>query len=668
LKRSLLVICFLLWTGIILVTYYVVQRPLLFNAFAGLADTLWTLLVVTLLLFNSYGIGIRVLKVLGLKSIEEVDRLLLSCGMGLGALGLLGLGFSAAQIVRVQILTGIQLGLTAYFILINDSDELKSDLKALAANLNISFSQHSLFAKLAIILPLLFSFLLTLVPPFEAFDALLYHLAQPARVLQDGGLRALDNPAFWFPNITENVYLWALAFGSERAPQMIHFAWGVLSALLLWHWTVRIWGKEIGIKTLLLLAAIPSLPMLASWAYADMALVFYATATFYTLTRFESMKSIPWLRLAGGMAGLAMSVKYTSFTVSLTSGLLILYWHRKSFSQALIYAAQFSLIALAVASAWYVRNGILMGNPFYPFVFGGRYWDSFRADWYAGVGTGIGWDVLQIVSLPLTVILGFRDQTFFDGRIGPLFLILAPFALWILVSRARQDSDSGLTLQAIGMFAALSFAAWTLGVINSIGLWQARLLFPALIPFAIPTALGWDALKEFDTPKLRISFLINVAIGVVLALTIFENALFVLQRNPLAVALGAQSRERYIERVNQSYAALMQIMAELPTNANVYSLFEPRSYGFPRRIQPDPINYNFAHDLHLYETPSEIIRQWKVDGYTHVLVYERGLTFITDNSPDLFTSSMHNILLETLGQLELINQTPDKVYTIYQIP
>jgi hypothetical protein len=309
-----------------------------------------------------------------------------------------------------------------------------------------------------------------------------------------------------------------------------------------------------------------------------------------------------------------------------------------------------------------------MDNPFYPFVFGGRYWDSFRADWYAGAGTGIGWDVLQIVSLPLTVILGVRDQTFFDGRIGPLFLILAPFALWILLSRARQDSDSGLTLQAIGMFAALSFAAWTLGVINSIGLWQARLLFPALIPFAIPTALGWDALKEFDTSKLRISFLINVAIGVVLALTIFDNALFVLQRNPLAVALGAQSRERYIERVNPSYAALMQIMAELPTKANVYSLFEPRSYGFPRRIQPDPINYNFAHDLHLYETPSEIIRQWKMDGYTHVLVYERGLTFIADNSPDLFTSSMQNTLLETLGQLNFINQTPDKVYTIYQIP
>jgi hypothetical protein len=46
-----------------------------------------------LLLFNSYGIGMRTLNFLGLKSMDAVDRLLLGCGIGLGALGLLGLGF-----------------------------------------------------------------------------------------------------------------------------------------------------------------------------------------------------------------------------------------------------------------------------------------------------------------------------------------------------------------------------------------------------------------------------------------------------------------------------------------------------------------------------------------------------------------------------------------------
>ena len=331
-------------------------------------------------------------------------------------------------------------------------------------------------------------------------------------------------------------------------------------------------------------------------------------------------------------------------------------------------AAQFSLITSIIAASWYVRNAVFMGNPLYPFVFGGRYWDAFRADWYSGAGTGIGWDTLQIFLLPLNVILGLHDQNFFDGRIGPLFLILAPFALWILTSRSRQDSDRGLSLQAIGLFSAVSFTAWTLGVINSSHLWQARLLLPALIPFALPIALSWDAWKAFDSPKFRISFFLNVVIAVVVALTVFDDGMFVLQRNPLAVAFGVQSRAGYITRVNPSYAALMQVMDELPGDAYVYGLFEPRSYSLPRRTQPDAINYNFAHDLYLYKTPSEIIQHWKSQGYTHILVYERGLSLGANDPSSQFTPARRAALRETIANLELISQTPDKVYSLYRIP
>jgi len=663
LKRVLASASFLLWTGIIIITYYVVQKPNP-NAFAGLADTLWTLFAAALLLFNSYSLGTRILNLLGLKSIDAVDRLLLSCGIGLGCLGLLGLGFSAAQLAKESILMIFQIGLAILFI--NDVGKLRDDLKALAANLNLSFSQYSLFTKLAILLPLVFSFLLTLVPPFEAFDALLYHLAQPARILQDGGLRVVDNVPFWFPNLTENVYLWALALGTERAAQIIHFSWATLSALLLWHWAVKVWNIEIGRKLLLLLAAISSLPMLASWAYADMALAYYAVAALYTITTNRTAPTSAWLRVAGILAGLAMGVKYTSFVIPLACGLLLLF--RRPFGKAFSSAAQFSFIALSIALPWYVRNAIMMGNPFYPFIFGGRFWDAFLSDWYADSGTGIGWNALQIFMLPLNAVLGYRDATFSDGRIGPLFLILAPFTFWILLSRTPRDSVQGGSLQAIGIFAALSFAAWTFGVINSSALWQARLLFPALMILAIPTALGWDALKHFDTSKLRISFLVNALIAIVITLTIFDNGIFVLQRNPLAVALGAQSRARYIERINPSYAALIQLMDKLPADAYVYSLFEPRSYGLPRSTQPDAIVYNFAHDQYLYHASSAIIQHWKDEGYTHILVYERGLSFMIENSPDRMTAEVQKAFRETIQRLSFVSQTNDKVYTIYQIP
>jgi hypothetical protein len=665
LKRFWVGAFFLLWTGIIIITYYVVQEPNL-TALAGLVDTLWTLFVAALLLFNAYGLGTRILNWLGLKSIDTVDRLLLGCGVGLGCLGLLGLGFSAAQLAKAPILTIFQIALTIFFILSNDAGILRHDLKVLGTNLNLSFSQFGPFTKLAILLPLIFSLLLTLVPPFEAFDALLYHLAQPARILQDGGLRVVDNVPFWFPNLTENVYLWALGMGSERAAQIIHFSWATLSALLLWHWAVKVWNIEIGRKSLLLLATIPSLPMLASWAYADMALVYYTLAALYTITMNESATTSSWLRVTGIMAGLGMGVKYTSFVLPLACGFLLLF--RPPFGRAFSSAVQFSFIALSIALPWYVRNAAVMGNPFYPFVFGGRFWDAFLSDWYTDSGTGIGWNALQIFMLPLNVVLGYRDATFSDGRMGPLFLILAPFTFWILLSRTRRDSAQDLSLRAISFFSLLSFAAWTFGVINSSALWQARLLFPALMILAIPTALGWDALKQFDTSKLRISFLVNALIAIVLTLTIFDNGIFVLQRNPLAVALGAQSRQGYIARINPSYATLMQVMDTLPADANVYSLFEPRSYGLPRSIQPDAIVYNFAHDQYLYHTSSDIIQHWKAEGYTHILVYERGLSFMLETRSDRLTPEVQEAFRETIQGLKLVSQTPDKVYTIYQIP
>lgn len=657
----------LLWAGVIIVAYYVVQKPGLLNALAGLADTFWTLLVAAILLFNSYGLGKRILRLFKFDSQEAVDHVLLSLGTGLGALGLLGLCLSTIQLAQTQILTLLQFSLAIFFLLRNDLQNIRSELNSLRSNLHLAFNQYNLFTKLTLFSLLTFSFLLTLVPPFEAFDALFYHLAQPAWVLQNGGLRAADiAPHFWFPNLTENVYLWALGMGSERATQIIHFSWMMLCALLLWHWSAKIWNAEIARKTLLILASMPALAMLASWAYADMALVYYSVAAIYAFVQYRISKHNDWLAVIALASGFAMSVKYTSFVVPLTCGLLLLF--RRPVLKSISEAARFSAIAIFTALPYYARNAIFMHNPFYPFAFGGRYWDDFRAAWYADSGTGIGWTALEILLLPFNTLLGHRDANFFDGRMGPLFLILAPFTIWMLLSRTRQGSAQGWSLRAIGVFSLLSLAAWMVGVIHSSALWQGRLLFPALMAFAIPTALAWDSLKTFDTSKLRVSFLVSALIAVILTLTVFDNAMFVLQRNPLAVAFGAQTRPRYIERINPSYAALMSLMEELPANAKVYSLFEPRTYGLPRPTQPDAIIYNFADDVYRYKTSDRIIEHWQLTEYTHTIVYERGLDFMVQFGSTKFTPATQDIFHETIAKLKLVSQTPDQVYSIYQIP
>lgn len=665
-KRPALAAGLVAWAGILLAAFYVVQKPNL-PAFTGLADTLWTLFVSAVLLFNAYAVGRYTLRWAGWREDDPPLRLLLSLGIGLGLLGILGLFFSLAQLANPSLLRFSLFLLTLFFLLTGSHRTFQKDVHELARELNLHANGFRPLEKTAVILLLLFSFALTLAPQFGAFDALFYHLTQPARILQDGGLRLVNIPHFWFPNVTENLYLWGLAFKAERSAQLMHFTWGVLSAILLLLWATRTWDGNIGRKTVLLLATVPSLPIVASWAYADMALCYYTIAALFLVSRFKTARSRPLLNALGIACGLAMGVKYTSFVLPLACGLLLLL--DQPFPRAIRTAAQFSTVAILVALPWYLRNAAFMQNPFYPFAFGGRYWDDFLANWYAAPGTGIGWDILQIIRIPLDATLGYRDANYFDGRIGPLFLILLPVALWILLTAPRRDSAQAWSLTSISLFAALSAAAWTFGVINSASLWQTRLLFPALLPFAIPSALGWGAIARIDTSNLRVSFLFNAIVGIALALTVFEIGILTLQRNPLAVAFGAQTREQYSARVTPSYTALTQVMDDLPGDASVYSLFEPRSYDLPRRIQPDPIVANFAHDLHLYKTPEAIIRQWKAQGYTHILVYERGRQFMLDKNAEYAGKPiLGNALTETLNKLQLVSQTPDTSYSIYFIP
>jgi hypothetical protein len=113
--------------------------------------------------------------------------------------------------------------------------------------------------------------------------------------------------------------------GSERATQLIHFAWTLLAVLLLWHWGTKIWSIEVGRK--ILFAAGSN----GVTAHAGlMALCRYGAGLLrhrctYTPSHFMAQQLLHGCDVAGIMAGLAIGVKYTSFVVPLTCGLLILF-------------------------------------------------------------------------------------------------------------------------------------------------------------------------------------------------------------------------------------------------------------------------------------------------------------------------------------------------------
>lgn len=651
----------ILWSGFVVAAYFVVQKPLAMQVIDHLLSLAWTLLVSAMLLSNAFALGILTIRRCTV-SLEGAPMLALTGGIGLGELGLLGFGLAAAGASQLWVLLGVQILFLGVFLWQGTLRDVFSLLMNSIGQIRSSGLLIPAWMKWAALLALVATFLMTLLPPAEAFDALLYHLTIPERWLQDGGIRAYNLPHYWYPGLVEGAYVWGLGLGSEIVPQQLHFAWGLFTALLVWSWARRLWGDLPAWWALTLLVSMPSLSTLASWAYTDLALVFFGVAMLYTLSYGQEQANVRWWRVSAVCAGMAMGVKYTSFVLPVTAVLLIIAWTFRQKREMLSEVVKFGLISAAIALVWYLRNWLWMGNPFYPFVFGGRYWDAFRAAWYAGAGTGSGWDLKSLILLPLTLTLGYQDANSIDSDIGPLLLLAFPLALWVLLKKERDDTPRNVALTTIVFFALLSTVFWVYGYVTTKNLWQTRLLLPAIVPFVIPAAVGLSELMKLDTKGLRLYFIVSGIAALSIYVNLLDMGLSLIARNPLGLAAGIVTRQNYFERYQPEYAEALQIESRVPPNSKIYALFEPRSYGMSGRIQPDPIMDNFSHDVYLYKSPEKIIAAWRSQGYTHILYNKRGAKFIIQNTGEAA------IFEETINLLTPLSTSRTGNYELLEIP
>ncbi|MCP4362472.1 MAG: hypothetical protein GY796_31080, partial [Chloroflexi bacterium] len=434
---------------------------------------------------------------------------------------------------------------------------------------------------------------------------------------------------------------------SDIAAKLIHFGFGLLLGGLVYVVTRRLFGTKAAWPAVVILVSMPMLGMLAGWAYNDLALTFYQFAGLYAVSNWLLVKSNwgeadeeeqwvkettkreslqnpkpvlsgaqgaqaegskiqnrSWLVLSGLCAGLAMGLKYTSFVTPVIVVLLIVWFglRHKHLKQATISVVLFSLIALSVAFPWYIKNWVFTGNPVYPFlsgVFDGQYWDSFRAEWYASAGTGIGWRPTTLLALPWLLTLGVRDINFWDGRTGPLLLLFLPLVVWGAFS--RRYSDRPAAYNVLLMYTLAHFLFWTMGVIWSRSLWQSRLLLPGLVGLVPAAGWIWANLSRFDLPQFSLSRFVNIAVSITLILIVIDVGLLTLQFNPLPYIFGMEThRDHLTRRLGAHYATMEQINQELPAQAKIAFLWEPRSYYCNRDCRPDSILDEFPHLVYQY--------------------------------------------------------------------
>ena len=672
----------LLWIFLVVAFYYVAHKPFTAANLLALAHGLAGLVGGGLVGALGTGLGLRLLRRMEL---EPGERLIWSAAVGLGAVSLVGLGLGAAELLKPWLLWLLTVaGLAA------TGRDLWRALRAAWAD--PAWRPQGRLDRLLLLycgLMLTTALLWALTPP-TAWDGLVYHLTGPKFYLRTGRVaHPVDLPYLGFPELVEMLFAWGMGLTGERAAAVIHWLYGSLmvGAILAggrglyrggtgptWEGQGR---HEAGPYAAAVLLSAPTAVLLAGWPYVDLALMLYSTLAFLALVRSleDRHHSRAWLVLSGACAGLALSTKYTAMALLPALALALLAvqsWRPGARARALRRATCDLLLlgstALLLWSPWLLKNLLLTGNPTYPFFFGGLYWDDWRAWWFDRPGTGLAYTApWKLLTAPWdATIWGIEGAEGYSATIGPLFLALLP--LLLLVWR-KLSPPQRRWLRAGLAFCAVLYLFWLWGVARTALLIQTRLLFPAFGVLALMAGAALEGLAALPRRPINLEWLVRTVVAGVLVLTLVGTFLETVQGQPLGVLLGFESRQEFLtRRLGWHYVAMETINRELPSDAVVLFLWEPRSYYCQVECWPDAILDRWTHTTHLYGHDADrIATAWRSEGGTHVLLHRAGLDFVLEDGVDPVTPADVETLEELLTRRATLVESFGPAYELYRL-
>jgi len=453
------------------------------------------------------------------------------------------------------------------------------------------------------------------------WDALSYHLAVPQLYLD--AHRILPLP--WmshsnFPFTTEMLYTLGLGVQGQALASAFHWAFGWLLIAGLLSVTARLATPRAAVFAALALLSAPLLWWEMTTANNDLSLAAFVFFAAWAAWRWKGGER-GWLAVAALLAGFAAGTKLMGLLMIALVALSALWWLRAKLLTGLRVAAAAAVLALVIASPWYIKTYAWTGNPVYPFfysVFGGRNWDASLAASYAesqaqfglleGDKPGDQRRIERLALLPWNLTMA--PHRFFDHPerplgyvgLGPLFLALLPaLLLW-----RRQPSGARYLL----LLALFTFAAWAVTVQH------LRYLLHALPLAAVGVGIAADGLARGGRlARGAVNGVFGAAAGLSFLL------LFLLSLQHITAAVGLQSQEDYLRANLDEYRAVEWINQNLLADATVITLGEPRGFYLRRNyLWADPGHSALIDYAHITDE-ADLVRAWLVTlGATHALI------------------------------------------------
>lgn len=453
----------------------------------------------------------------------------------------------------------------------------------------------------------------TTFAPF--YDQWHYHLAFPYQWLRSGTVVTFDRQAYsFFPSNMGLLYVYALAGPGGWAAQIIHWLTGVLAAAGSAILAGRLGAPRVGrLLAALVFLTTPSVIQIGALAGSDLGVAVFAVAAVLSLLPGGPESDVDRRRavMAGVFAGLAVGCKYLALATVAVPLLVVTAalsaWAatpKDRLRRAALAILSFGIGVALVAGPWFVRNAIATGNPTYPY-FESVFHPS-TAD--EEIATGIGDLGLGPGKIGIALTLGTFARRGHSGDLGPVHLWLSPLVLiWAWRRRRRPEVTATVALIVGG------------ALLWSVGPPLGRYLLPTIAILAACIGAAWtDLLGGLDsTPRA----LCTAVLAVVLAANCNPVRAEYLP-DQLACFAGAMSYETILEANCTQLDAVRAANTELPDDAVLLLVGEPRVYGLDR----DFVVEDAFHKPLLVETaekstsPADIASRLHRLGITHLLI------------------------------------------------
>lgn len=570
----------------------------------------FALLISAVFLFVVIGLGRLVLSNINTPFTSFGEMIFYSSGIGFGVAGycvfFLGL-FDGFHPLPIRILLIFLLAVSLAGWIWVPKPFMKGVLQKL-------YSPWDAVAFILLLLCLATGLLLTLTPEIGR-DALIYHLAVPKLFLKNQGFAFIPGNIFSnYPLHSEMLFLAGLYLQGDILAKGLHFIM-LLMILLGMNQFIRyrMTEHDFPVLSLLIFASIPSVFLITHMAYNDLFVTFYSMVAVFAFINWHDRAEKGWLVLSGIFTGLAMASKYTSLLLPFLGCLGVLWTarnHRLPLGGALRHLILYISILAIVGSPFYVKNWIVTGNPFYPFlysIFGGRGWNPQQAQFYDFFvrSLGMGRTIVDYILLPWNLsFLAKMDSPQFDGIIGPIFITTLPFAMGI--------HKAAIDLKIMGFYCLLTFLFWASSA------QQIRYLIPVFPFLAIITG---SILTNFKKNKLMFYLLVFLISGG-LAFNGYHIFRDFLKIAPVRVVTGKEDRQAFLRRMLPSYGMFEHMNRHLAPDAKIFLIYMKNwTFLCDRECYSDSMfeSYTIEQMLSRASTPAEVFSMLAENKFTHVL-------------------------------------------------